>query len=77
MTVMLAQKKPVKLRVLYYDGSGEASKAVLAFCPPTDIPALNPGDWVIEGLRGEFYAMPNEEFQLHFDLLGANPNDAG
>jgi hypothetical protein len=78
------RKKPVVIEAMLWDGTsvadlreffGAFSEWGLAECEYVEIRTLegtmtaNPGDWIIKGLKGEFYPCKPEVFQISYDAV--------
>ena len=83
MGVFKAEKKPIPVSVIRYDG--ENYDEVKKFCSyVTYIPRdknlyvetlegkmkCNPGDFIIKGPEGEFYPIKKEIFEKTYDVVG-------
>ena len=79
------KKKPVVIEARPYDGSWESAKPILDWIEDRDacwgddgtliIPSLegmmtaSPGDWIIRGIKGEFYPCKPDIFEATYELV--------
>lgn len=78
------RKKPVVIEAMYFDGSYQCGKAILAWADETvyrgDLVGLtiktlegvmhvSPGDWVIKGVQGEFYPCKADIFAATYEAV--------
>lgn len=76
------RKKPVVIEAVQWDGTEQAAVQITAFVgihimgngPNFNIQTLegsmmvSPGDWIIRGVKGEFYPCRDDIFQLTYEL---------
>lgn len=77
------QKKPVVIEAVQWDGTLESTNEVVAFCKHTvthpgrndiqiqtleGIMEVIPGDYIIKGIKGEFYPCKPDVFEQTYDL---------
>ena len=76
------RKKPVVIEAVQFTGTKENFAEILAFCPLTGIlpenliiktlegnHTANIGDWIIKGIRGEFYPCKPDIFELTYEVV--------
>lgn len=79
---MRYQKKPVVIEAEQYTGTN--TEEIVAFCPDAEtrpdgtlwITTLegghvaSPGDWIIKGVKGEFYPCKPDIFEMTYEKVG-------
>lgn len=76
------RKKPVVIDALQFTGGKDSANQVLDFCPNSTwhmhidsisigtlegFMSANPGDWIIKGVKGEFYPCKPDIFEQTYE----------
>lgn len=89
MTIITAEKKPVRIQAMVLDGTWERARAVAEWIGPAGFVRdeddghgaavsiltlegemlARPGDYVIRGIKGEFYPCKPDVFAASYDLV--------
>ena len=85
MLILTAQKRPIKIEAVLYDGTVKNATEILhwmdpglpddAEATPLTIKTLegemkvSPGDYVIKGVNGEFYPCKPDIFEKSYDIV--------
>lgn len=76
------RKKPVVIEAVQFTGTKENYAEILKFCPYVGIlpkclliktlegtHKANHGDWIIKGVKGEFYPCKPDIFEMTYELV--------